>query len=58
MKYQFDDEDEIKSEDEFAPEPMQVNGTGGKSDDEDSFKMSGPDSDSDVETKKKKPAAK
>ena len=42
IKYNFDNEDEINSEDD---EPMEVNGLTSTKSDEESFKMSGSDDD-------------
>lgn len=50
VKYNFDDEEEIKSDNE--EEAMEVNGPTSKSDDE-SFKVSGSENDEELEAKKK-----
>ena len=55
VRYSFDNEEEIRSDNE--EEPMQVNGTAEKSDEE-SYKMLGSDDDSDFGAEKKKAPAK
>ena len=54
MKYDFDKEDEIDSENDDVDEPMEVNGPTSTKSDEESFKMSGSDDDEDFGAKKKK----